>query len=174
MAHSSSTPGPFHSPPRVSLKESVNSQCHHCRDTLLPTVAKTDVLTRDFDPRTTIELLRQVQIIQFCICCVCSACLALHKKVSSMHRNYIKVFLSCWCFQVKYFWQAKMWIYMNNIIISNKFKLELKILWSKVFVAGKGQVWIEGWGCVGWLATAQVWPLWLFCLGWWCTLTTWV
>ena len=56
----------FHLPP-LSLKESVNSRCHHCRDTLLPTVAKTDVGTRAFDPRTTMEVLRQVQIIQFCI-----------------------------------------------------------------------------------------------------------
>ena len=56
---------PFHSNPRVSLKEWLNSRCHHCRDTLLPTVAKTDVATRAFDLRTTMEVLRQVQIIQF-------------------------------------------------------------------------------------------------------------
>ena len=58
--------GTFSFSPRVSLKESVNSWCHHCRDTLLPTVAKTDVGTRAFDLRTTMEVLRQVQIIQFC------------------------------------------------------------------------------------------------------------
>ena len=53
----------------------------------ITTVAKTDVPTRAFDPRTTMELLRQVQIIQFGICCVCTACSAPH-FVETTHKSF--------------------------------------------------------------------------------------
>ena len=53
----------------------------------ITTGAKTDVPTRAFDPRTTMELLRQVQIIQFGICCVCTACSAPH-FVETTHKSF--------------------------------------------------------------------------------------